>query len=90
MLLPLALKAALDQMNQLTVGLDGHTPEILGMPFLFQTNPKGIPKWEPWAQLGIYVGRLAHHAGNVALVLNPKTGSVSPQFHVIFEDNFST
>ncbi len=26
----------------------------------------------------------------MALVLNPKTGLVSPQFHVVFDDDFST
>lgn len=26
---------------------------------------------------------------NVVLVLNPKTGIVSPQFHVVFDDNFT-
>ena len=30
------------------------------------------------------------HAGSVALVLNPKTGHVSPQYHVVFDDNFTT
>ena len=30
------------------------------------------------------------HAGSVALVVNPKTGLISPQFHVMFDDNFST
>ena len=55
-----------------------------------QTNPKGVPKWEPRARLGIYLGRSPAHAGNVALVLNPKTGLVSPQFHVVFDDEFTT
>ena len=55
-----------------------------------QTNTKGVPKWEPRAQLGLYVGCYPHHAGNVALVLNPKTGLISPQFHVVFDDNFTT
>ena len=50
----------------------------------------GIPKWEPRSRLGIYVGHSPYHAGSVALVLNPKTGLVSPQFHVIFDDDFST
>ncbi|KAL7464788.1 hypothetical protein ACHAXS_005121 [Conticribra weissflogii] len=77
MLWPFALKAAQDRMNQLHVNLDG-------------TNPKGVPKWEPQARLGIYVGRSSNHAGNVALVLNPKTGLVSPQFHVVFDDEFTT
>ena len=50
----------------------------------------GPPKWEPCSRLGIYVGHLPCHAGSVALVLNPKTGLVSPQFHVVFDDNFET
>ncbi len=29
------------------------------------------------------------HAGSVALILNPQTGHVSPQFHVVVDDNFS-
>ncbi|KAL7447818.1 hypothetical protein ACHAXS_000095, partial [Conticribra weissflogii] len=77
MLWPFALKAAQDRMNQWHVNLDGKTPE-------------GVPKWEPRARLGIYVGCSPNHAGNVALVLNPKTGLVSPQFHVVFDDEFTT
>ena len=55
-----------------------------------QGNPKGLPKWEPRARLGIYLGHSPAHAGSVALVMNPKTGLVSPQFHVVFDDTFST
>ena len=36
------------------------------------------------------MGHSPAHAGSVALVLNPKTGLVSPQFHVVFDDDFST
>ena len=50
----------------------------------------GPPKWDPRSRLGIYVGHSLLHAGSVALVLNPKTGLISPQFHVVFDDNFST
>ena len=48
------------------------------------------PKWDPRSRLGIYVGRSPFHAGNVALVLNPQTGHISPQYHVVFDDTFST
>ena len=41
-------------------------------------------------RLGIYVGRSPYHAGSVALVLNPRTGYVSPQYHVVFDDDFTT
>mmetsp|Transcript_5612 Transcript_5612/g.10246 ORF Transcript_5612/g.10246 Transcript_5612/m.10246 type:complete len:106 (+) Transcript_5612:126-443(+) len=54
-----------------------------------QTNSKGIPKWEPRARVRIYLGRLPSHAGNVALVINLKTGLVSPQFHVVFNNDFT-
>ena len=55
-----------------------------------QSNPKGLPKWEPRARLGIYLGHSPAHAGSVALVMNPKSGLVSPQFHIVFDDTFST
>ena len=50
----------------------------------------GTPKWEPRARAGIYLGHSPCHAGSVALVLNLRTGHISPQFHVVFDDEFST
>ena len=55
-----------------------------------QSGIAGPLKWEPRSRLGIYVGHSPSHAGSVALVLNPRTGHVSPQFHVVFDDFFST
>ena len=55
-----------------------------------QTNPKGVPKWEPRSRVGVYMGHSPSHAGSVALILNPTSGHVSPQFHVVFDDTFST
>ena len=55
-----------------------------------QSNPKGLPKWEPCSRLGIYLGNSPAHAGSVALLLNPKSGLVSPQFYVVYDDQFST
>ena len=55
-----------------------------------QSSLSAIPKWEPRSRIGIYVGHSPCHAGNVALVLNPATGHVSPQFHVVFDDDFTT
>ena len=48
------------------------------------------PKWDPKARVGIYLGHSPCHAGSVTLVLNPRTLHVSPQYHVVFDDNFST
>lgn len=55
-----------------------------------QSGIKGFPKWEPRTRLGIFVGHSPVHARSVALVLNPTTGHISPQFHVIFDDDFTT
>ncbi len=48
------------------------------------------PKWEPRSGIGVYLGHSPFHAGSVALVFNPKTGQVLPQYHVVFDDTFST
>jgi hypothetical protein len=48
-----------------------------------------ILQWEPRVRMGIYVGRSPAHASNVALILNPRTGHVSPQFHVVCNDDFT-
>ncbi len=40
--------------------------------------------------MGIYVGCSPSHDSNVALILNPRTGHVSPQLHVVFDDDFTT
>jgi hypothetical protein len=50
----------------------------------------GPPKWEPCSRIGVYLGHSPFHAGSVALVFNPKTGQVSQQYHVIFNNTFST
>ena len=49
-----------------------------------------IPKWDPRSQFRIYLGHSPCHAGSVALVLNPKTFHVSPQYHLAFDDDFLT
>ena len=54
-----------------------------------QDNGK-IPRWNERVRVGACAGRSPQHAGNVALVLNLKTGHVSPQFHVVFDDYFET
>ena len=55
-----------------------------------QSAGSSIPKWDPRARVGIYLGHSPCHAGSVALVLNPKTLQVSPQFHIVFDDELST
>ena len=74
---------------------DATTLHVFGSPCFvldsrLQSGIAGPPKWEPRSRLGIYVGHSPSHAGTVALVLNPRTGHVSPQYHVVFDDLFTT
>ncbi len=55
-----------------------------------QSGGGKIPQWEPRARMSIYVGHSPLHAANVLLILNPRTGHVSPQFHVVYDDDFMT
>jgi len=49
-----------------------------------------VPRWDTCrARVGIYVGMSNQHATNCPLILNPVTGHVSAQFHVVFDDDFS-
>jgi hypothetical protein len=70
---------------------DFHT---FGCPVYVQNEPlqtgKSQSKWLSRARLGIYLGMSPKHARSVALVLNPRTGLVSPQWHLKFDDKFET
>jgi len=49
-----------------------------------------LAKWKARSWTGVYIGHSTQHAGNVPLVYNPITTHVSPQYHVTFDDSFST
>jgi hypothetical protein len=49
-----------------------------------------LPKWKARIWLGIYVGHSLQHSGQVLVIYNPTTTHVSPQFHVVFDDQFTT
>ena len=49
---------------------------------------QGAPKWKHCSRLRVYLGPLPSHTWSVALMLNPRMGHVSPQFHVKFDDFF--
>jgi Reverse transcriptase (RNA-dependent DNA polymerase)/GAG-pre-integrase domain len=49
-----------------------------------------IPKWEPRSHRGQYVGNSPLHASTVGLVRNLQTSSITPQFHLIYDDYFET
>ena len=53
-------------------------------------SSQGTHKWKQHARLGVYLSPSPSHARSVALVLNPRTDHVSPQFHIKFDDFFET
>ncbi len=56
----------------------------------FKWNNTEMFNSDPMARVGIYLGHSPAHAGSVALILDPRTLHVSPQFCVVFDDDFST
>ena len=57
---------------------------------ILQGKISRLHNWKPQSLAGIYPVHSPFHAGSVDLVLNPETGPVSPQFNVLFDDEFST
>jgi hypothetical protein len=51
---------------------------------------KKLPKWQLRSRMGINLGISNQHARSIALVLNLRTGHVSPQFHDKFDPKFQT
>lgn len=51
---------------------------------------KKIPRWKPRSDRRIYVGVSPNHASTVGLCLNLTTGAISPQYHVVYDDQFAT
>ena len=51
---------------------------------------KKIPKWQPRARVGMFLGFSQEHSSTVALILNTDSGHISPQFHVVFDERFQT
>ncbi|CAJ1967493.1 unnamed protein product [Cylindrotheca closterium] len=53
-------------------------------------NGKKLPKWNPRSRRGMYLGYSPDHASSVAQILNLRTKHVSPQYHFVCDDHFST
>ena len=56
----------------------------------FQKPELKIPKWAPRSRREVNMGFSKMHSTQVGLVLNLLTGSISPQYHVVFDNMFST
>ena len=51
---------------------------------------KKLPRWEPKSRRGQFLGMSRRHASTIGLVRNLRTGSISPQFHVVYDEWFTT
>jgi hypothetical protein len=47
-------------------------------------------KWKPRSRMAVYLGLSPNHATFIPLVLSTTTGLVSPQYHLVFDDHFTT
>ena len=47
-------------------------------------------KWNPRSTQGMYLGLSPEHASNVILIFNLMTRHVSPQFHVVYDEDFTS
>jgi hypothetical protein len=94
---PFAIKAAAERMNSLQIDTEGHTPKSK----FYGVNIENIPV-KPFTQCSVHVTfwtvdstmRLHWTAKMGAkikyLCINPSTGHVSPQYHVVFDNDFTT
>jgi Reverse transcriptase (RNA-dependent DNA polymerase)./Integrase core domain. len=67
---------------------------VFGCP-CYVLNPKlvaggKIPKWDPRSRQGKFVGYSKQHSSSAGLILNPRSGYISTQFHVLYDDEFAS
>lgn len=67
---------------------------VFGCP-AYVLDPKlqdgnSIPKFSPRSSRGMFVGFSRRHSSLVPLILNLSTLSISPQYHVVFDDWFTS
>ncbi|MGH7955352.1 MAG: hypothetical protein ACREOZ_05270, partial [Gloeomargaritales cyanobacterium] len=51
---------------------------------------KKLPKWKPRSRRGMFVGVSPDHSTNVSEILNLTTLSITPQYHLVYDDFFTT
>ena len=51
---------------------------------------KKLPKWNPRTRRGQYLGYSPEHSSLIGRILNVTTGFISPQYHVVYDDLFTS
>jgi hypothetical protein len=71
-----------------------HDVHVWGCPvYVLDSKISGgmkLPRWTPRSVRCINVGLSMNHASAVPLVLNPASGYITAQFHIVFDDWFAT
>ena len=71
-----------------------HNAHVFGCPtYVLQkklSDGHKINRWEARSTRMINLGYSPTHANTVPLVLNPETGSITPQWNIVFDDWFAT
>ena len=49
-----------------------------------------LPKWKPRSRRGQFLGASSQHSRHIGLIRNLRTGNVTPQFHVVYDERFHT
>jgi len=71
-----------------------HQMHVFGCP-TYVLDPKlqdgkKHPKWSPRSQRGQYLGPSPNHLTTIGQILNLRTGHISPQYHCVYDNQFST
>jgi hypothetical protein len=71
-----------------------HRAHVWGYP-VYVLDPKlqdgkKLPKWSARCRRGRYLGPSPDHSSTIGRILNLVTGSVSPQFHCVYDDWYTT
>jgi hypothetical protein len=51
---------------------------------------KKFPRWQPRSRRAVFLGLSQEHSSEVPQVLNLSTGRITTQYHVVFDDLFTT
>jgi len=51
---------------------------------------KKLPKWTPQSRRGMFLGHSSDHSTSIGRILNLVTGKITTQFHVVYDDFFTT
>ena len=54
------------------------------------SDGKKLPRWMPRSHCEVFMGLSPKHSSTIPLVLNPGTGAITPQYHVVFDNEFTT